>query len=109
MKRWLPLPVPLVVAVAALALAAAALADPLDPQVRITRADQARAKAALLVQSDLGMGWKGGTASSASSLKAPICPALRPDYRRLTITGHAESRFDNWALSKMAPFWSRTV
>ena len=29
------------------------------------------------------------------SLKAPVCPSLRPDYSKLTLTGHAESVFDN--------------
>jgi hypothetical protein len=80
---------------AALVFAGAALADPLDPKVRLNAADQARAKAALLVQGDLGMGWRGGQSATPSSLKAPICPALRPDYSKMTLTGHAESVFDN--------------
>src|SRR5215210_8580110 len=82
-------------ALAALVFAAAAFADPLDLKVKITKADQRRAKAVLLVQSDLGLGWRGGTAAKPSSLKAPVCPALRPNYSSLTITGHAESLFDN--------------
>jgi len=88
--RWF-----LLVVLAALALASTALADPLDPKVRLNAADQVRAKAALLVQSDLGQGWRGGAASTPSSLKQPVCPSLRPDYSKLTLTGHAESRFDN--------------
>jgi hypothetical protein len=82
-------------ALAALVLAAAALADPLDPKVKYTSADQARAKAALLRQGDLGIGWQGGALKTPSSLKQPICPQLRPNYSKLTITGHAEAVFDN--------------
>ena len=87
----------LLVAFSALVLAGTALAshDPRDPKVRLNPADQARAKAALLVQSDLGQGWMGGAASTPSSLKAPICPSLRPDYSKFTLTGHAESLFNN--------------
>ena len=74
----------------------AALADPLDPKVAYNAGRPgARAKAALLVQSDLGGGWNGGTSATPSSLKAPVCPSLRPDYSKLTVTGHAESVFDN--------------
>jgi hypothetical protein len=85
----------LLVALAALALATAALADPLDPKVKLVPADQARAKAVVLRQSDLGPGWIGGPASTPSSLKAPVCPSLRPNYSKLTLTGHAESIFNN--------------
>lgn len=85
----------LLVGIAGLVLAAAALADPLDPKQKLTPADQALAKAALLRQSDLGPGWIGGPASTPSSLKAPVCPSLRPDYSKLTLTGHAESIFTN--------------
>jgi hypothetical protein len=81
--------------VAGLALASAALADPLDPKVKLSPADQKRAKAAVLVQADLGPGWVGGTSATPSSLKAPVCPSLRPDYSKLTLTGHAESVFNN--------------
>jgi hypothetical protein len=83
-------------AAALLAVTGTALAqDLLDPKVRYNAADQARARAALVVQRDLGAGWQGGTSAAASSLKAPICPQLRPDYSKLTLTGHAESVFDN--------------
>jgi len=81
-------------ATAALCLAATALADPLDPKVKIVPRDQAAARAALLTRADLGPAWKGGTTANPS-LKAPVCPSLRPDYSKLTITGHGESRFDN--------------
>ena len=85
----------LVLAGTALALAGAALADPLDPKVRYNAADQARANAALLKQSDLGTAWANHSTPTPSSLKAPICPSLRPNYSKLTVTGHAESVFEN--------------
>jgi hypothetical protein len=85
----------LLAALAALVLAGAALADPLDPKQRLNPGDQARAKAALLVKSDLGNAWADRSTAKPSSLKAPICPSLRPDYSKLTLTGHAESVFDN--------------
>ena len=47
------------------------------------------------MQSDLGSGWQGGTLKTPSSLKQPICPQLRPNFSKLTITGHSESVFDN--------------
>jgi len=84
-----------VAAFAALVVTGVALADPLDPKVKYNDADQARAKAALLTRSDLGIGWTGGTLKTPSSLKQPICPQLRPNYSKLTITGHAEAVFDN--------------
>ena len=82
-------------ALAALVLAGAALADPLDPKVSYNARDQKLARAALLVQTDLGPGWQGGALKEPSSLKQPICPQLRPNFSKLTITGHAESVFDN--------------
>jgi hypothetical protein len=82
-------------AVLALVLVSAAAADPLDPKQKLTPADQARAKAALLRQNDLGTGWTGGASATPSSLKAPVCPSLRPNYSKLTLTGHAESLFSN--------------
>ncbi len=84
----------LLVVLAALVLAATALADPLDPKVKIVSADQAHASAAVLRKSDLGAGWVGG-ATRNPALKQPVCPALRPDYSKLTLTGHAESIFNN--------------
>jgi hypothetical protein len=86
---------PLLVALLILGLAGTAQADPLDPKVRLNTKDQARATAALLVKSDLGTGWAGGAASTPSSLKAPVCPSLRPNYSKMTLTGHAESLFNN--------------
>jgi hypothetical protein len=85
----------LLAALAALVVTGAAVADPLDPGQKLTPADQAIAKAAVLVQGDLGAAWKGGLSATPSSLKAPICPSLRPDFSKLTLTGHAESQFAN--------------
>jgi len=81
-------------ATVALGLVGAALGDPLDPKVKIVPRDQAAARAVLLTRADLGPAWKGG-ATANPSLKAPVCPSLRPDYSKLTVTGHTESRFDN--------------
>ena len=84
----------LLVALAALVVTAAATADPLDPKVKFNAADQARAKAVALKQADLGQGWVDKSLKAQPSLKAPICPSLRPDYSKLTLTGHAEKVFD---------------
>jgi hypothetical protein len=101
------LPVAALIALATLALAGTALADPLDPKVKLDAADQARAKAALIVQGDLGNAWTNHSTAAPSSLKAPVCPALRPDYSKLTLTGHAESVFDlgAWEVSSDVEVW----
>ncbi len=79
------------VAVCALVAASAALgADSTDPEVRLTKTDQAKAAAAVLRFSDLGPAWAGG-ATKPTSLKAPICPGNQPNDSDLTISGHAES------------------
>jgi hypothetical protein len=79
------------VALGALVLASAVLAaDSTDPKVRVTKADQAKASAAVLHFSDLGPAWSGG-GTKPTSLKAPICPGNQPNDSDLTITGHAES------------------
>jgi hypothetical protein len=80
---------------AGLVVTGAALADPLDPKVKYAPADVTRAKAIVLKQSDLGAAWANRTSNQAASLKAPVCPSLRPDYSKITLTGHAESVFDN--------------
>jgi hypothetical protein len=85
----------LLAALSGLVVTGAALADPLDPKVKYTAAGQAAAKATLLTQSDLGPAWTNRSTAEPSSLKAPICPQLRPNYSKLTIVGHAESVFDN--------------
>jgi hypothetical protein len=75
---------------AAVVAAAAVAADSTDPRIKLSKADQARAKAAVLRFSDLGSAWTGG-AEKPKSLKIPICPANVPNDHDLTITGHAES------------------
>jgi hypothetical protein len=74
----------------ALVCAASAAAD--DPTVRITKADQARAEAALLTLKDFGVGWTGGPKTPAK-LHAPKCPGFDPKESDLTVTGHAEAQF----------------
>jgi len=83
-----------VAVVAALVVAAAASADPLDPKIRISSADQAAATKVLLTRDDLGAAWAGGQIKPVS-LKMPRCPTLQPDFSRLTLTGHVESMFNN--------------
>jgi hypothetical protein len=80
---------------AALVLAAAAAADPLDPKQVLNPRDDAYAARVVLNAADLNQGWQGGAIEPPSSLKAPVCPQLRPNFSKLTLTGHAESRFDN--------------
>ena len=75
---------------AAFVLPAAALAD--TPTVRITKADQARAVAALLHRADFGTGWTGGPIK-ARSLTPPDCPGFDPKESDLVVTGHADARY----------------
>jgi hypothetical protein len=76
--------------VLALASVAPALAD--SPTVKIRKADQATAVAALLHQSDFGAGWRGGP-TTPSKLTAPSCPGFNPKESDLVVNGHAEARF----------------
>jgi hypothetical protein len=80
--------------VAAFVPAVADARDPWDPRTKIRQDDQRHAAAIVLTQADLGAGWSGG-ARKPTSLKAPTCPAQRPDDGDLTLTGHAESVFSN--------------
>jgi hypothetical protein len=82
------------VALIALVTAAAAVAD--APTVRIARADQVRAVAALLRLGDIGTGWAGGR-TPTSKLSAPSCPGFDPKESDLVVTGHANARFVNSA------------
>jgi hypothetical protein len=76
-------------------LAATALAkDPWDPNTKINKTDQAAAAATVLTKADLGQGWAGG-ARKPISMKAPTCPAQRPNDGDLTVVAHAESVFNN--------------
>jgi hypothetical protein len=74
----------------ALAVTGSALAD--APSVKLTSADQARAKAALLRRSDLGMGWAGGQ-TKPDPLTPPDCPGFSPKESDLVVTGHADAVF----------------
>jgi hypothetical protein len=86
----------------ALVLAGSAVADHLDPQERIRAADQARAKAMLLRESDLA-GFQRQPASGADPHLT--CAAL--DESDLTVTGDAEA--PSWALSVVFVTSSSTV
>jgi|SRR5581483_4006644 len=81
-------------ALAGVLAAAAGARDPWDPRTKIRAADQRQAESIVLTQGDLGPGWKGG-ARKPVSLKAPTCPAQRPNDGDLTLTAHAESVFSN--------------
>jgi hypothetical protein len=82
--------------VCALTFVASAVADNAgvldNPTVRITRADQARAVAALLSLRDFTHGWKGGR-TSAHKLSAPSCPGFDPKESDLVVSGHADASF----------------
>ena len=70
--------------------ALAAIVD--APTVRITPADQAKARAALLRRSDFGAGWLGGPIKT-SPLSPPNCPGFDPKESDLVVTGHADARY----------------
>jgi len=70
-----------------------ALAAVVDaPTVRITSADQAKARAALLRRSDFGAGWSGGPIKT-SPLSPPNCPGFDPKESDLVVSGHADARY----------------
>ena len=70
--------------------ALAAIVD--APTVRITPADQAKARAALLRRTDFGAGWVGGPIKT-SPLSPPNCPGFDPKESDLVVTGHADARY----------------
>ena len=70
--------------------ALAAIVD--APTVRITSADQAKARTALLRREDLGAGWLGGPIKT-SPLSPPDCPGFDPKESDLVVTGHADARY----------------
>ena len=70
--------------------ALAAIVD--APTVRITPADQAKARAALLRTTDFGAGWGGGPIKT-SQLSPPNCPGFDPKESDLVVTGHADAIF----------------
>ena len=83
----------LAAALIGLVFTSTALAAVVDaPTVRITAADQARARAALLRRSDFGAGWLGGPIQT-SPLSPPNCPGFNPKESDLVVTGHADARY----------------
>jgi hypothetical protein len=66
-------------------------------QVRLNRADQAAARAAVLRRGDLGSGWTGGprTAPPPATVN---CPGYQPKQSDLVRTGAAEARFQHTSL-----------
>jgi hypothetical protein len=82
------------VAAADLVTAASALPgrDPRLEKLAIRAADQARAKRAVLRPSEVPAGWTR-LPTNARDDAPPTCPGYRPDFSRFTITGQAESAF----------------
>ena len=77
------------VVAAGVAAAAASAADPLLPRERHTKADMAKARAAMLVARDLGAGWKG---QRSNEPERPLrCKNFKVDEHDLIETGEAES------------------
>jgi hypothetical protein len=83
-----------------LALAASASAGPRDEKKRLTKADMALARHALVRRSDLAAGWTAVNVPLDSS--GPRCRAYNPDFSRFTITGKAGSGFMHGAGSAIA-------
>ena len=78
-----------------LALAApAAAGGPRDEKERLTKADMAKARHALLRGRDLPAGWRQGPAPPTGS-GAERCAGYNPDFSPFTITGKAGSTFQN--------------
>jgi hypothetical protein len=78
----------LLLVLAALVGASAALAAG-EPQKKITPADQARAKAMLMRQADVGIGYRPIAGNSSGNALSFNCPAL--DESDLTVSGEASS------------------
>jgi hypothetical protein len=88
-----PFTLALALAAALLAAATAALAGTGKEQIRLTAADQARARAALIRKSDLGSGWSGGPVKPDLS-SSPTCSNYHPKQSDLVLTGAAASQFE---------------
>lgn len=87
-------------ALAALVLAGAAAAASADkPTVRLAAADQAAARAVVLVRRDLGTasGWSGGPTKPDLASSFP-CATYHPKQSDLVVTGGAASTWRNGAL-----------
>jgi len=87
------------VAVVTSAVASSALQSgiPNRERVRLNRADQAAARAAVLRRGDLGSGWTGG-ARKAPPPSTVTCPDYQPKQSDLVRTGAAEARFQHTGL-----------
>jgi len=82
-----------IVVLAVLALAGSALAVVAsDPKVALDRQGQARARALLILRTDVGRGWRGDPVYQVSSQLSPVCPGYSPDLSSLVITGRADSK-----------------
>lgn len=81
--------------VSAVAAGAAFAATGEKEQIDFTKADQAAAKRAVALRSDLGSGsWTGGFVKPDLSA-APTCANFHPKQSDLVLTGAAETAFDN--------------
>ena len=87
MRRLAPL------LVALLAVPALALAADTDPKRKITPADERKASAIVLKRADLAAGWKKTTSPSTDDDDL-TCPYYNPKGSDLTLTGDAESEFE---------------
>ena len=84
--------------VAAVGAGAAAAAGGEKEQIRFTKADQAAAKRAVALRSDLGSGaWTGGFTKPDLSA-APTCANFHPKQSDLVLTGAAETNWQNRGL-----------
>lgn len=89
---------------ACLAVPALALAATGDPKEAFTPADQAKAKAIVLVRADLAAGWKKtSTPDSGDDLR---CPGFDPSLSDLVLTGESESEFSHPSGAYAATFAS---
>jgi hypothetical protein len=83
---------------AVLTAGAALAADSGKEQIRLTKADQAAAKRAVALRTDLGSGaWTGGF--KKPDLSATLtCPNFHPKQSDLVLTGAAETQWENQGL-----------
>ena len=79
-----------VAAVVAAVLVPAALAGGGEPQKRLTKADQAKARAIGLHRSDFPAGWVGKPNTNTSQ-DTPRCSTYNPDQSDLVETGDVDS------------------
>src|SRR5689334_12636079 len=107
--------------VAVMAAGGAYAADISKEQVHLTKADQAAAKRAVAVRSDLGSGtWAGGFAKPDLSASA-ACADFHPKQNDLVVTGAAETDWTDQGLqldtqaailktpAMVAADWRRTI